>query len=86
VNSAATPPRFPAIKMLRRLGNIPIGDPIRLAAMYEARARDCLAQSTWHGEGQNPAAGEIFRSAYEIDMQKAKAVLAAAAKEPEDAA
>ena len=71
--------RFPAIELLRRLGDLPLDDPIRMAAMYEARARHSLALARSSASSGHVAAAEIFTRQYTEDMAKARAVLAAAA-------
>jgi hypothetical protein len=74
-NVAHSAPRFPATEMLRRLGNLPLGDPIRTAAMYEARARDCLTESLWNARAGHARAAWIFRRDFEHDMAQARETL-----------
>ena len=82
-----TPSRFPATAMLRQLGDLPLGDPIRTAAMFEARARDSLAEAQWNGRASYARAAWVFRLQFEDDMERAREILAeAAAEEAADAA
>jgi hypothetical protein len=80
-------PRYPAIKMLRKFPDVPIGDPLRTAAMFEARARDSLADA--HGEeraGRLESAA-VFLHQHDEDLLLAQQVIeTAVSAEPANAA
>jgi hypothetical protein len=42
------------------------------AAMYQARARDALAESVWHERAGLPAAAAVFRRQHDEDMELAR--------------
>ena len=73
-----SPPLYPAIEMLRRLGDVPSGDPIRVAAICEARGRDCLREAQWHAHIGHDATADTYYRAYKSDMEQARKTLAAA--------
>jgi len=55
--------------------------------MYEARAKDCLAEAQWNARAGHVVAAEIFQRGYEKDMHAARQTLAKALRNrPEVAA
>jgi hypothetical protein len=71
--------RFPAIEMLRQYPDVGVSDPIHRAAMFEARARDCLAEARWNEQAGHAPAAAVFFASYEADMQHSREILEAAA-------
>jgi hypothetical protein len=71
--------RFVAIESLRRYPDLPLSDPVRVAAMWEADARDRLREARWNDLHGNVAAAEAFRSSAATSLRMARAILEAAA-------
>ncbi len=72
--------------MLLRYPDVPIGDPVRKAAMYEARARAALAEAAWHERHGNAQAALVFGDAADRDVRTAREILEATASAEHDVA
>lgn len=72
-----TPLHFPAIELLRHLGDVRVGDPLHIAAMYEARARDALAYARAEERAGRPASAAVFHRQAAEEISRARDVLRA---------
>ena len=79
----AVPPRFVATESLRRYP-VPLGDPVRTAAMWEADARDRFLDARWHELHGNASAAEVFRMSAARSLRIARETLEAAAGGEDD--
>lgn len=70
-------PRFPAMELLRVAGDVEIGDPLHTAAMYEARARDALADARAEERAGRAASAVVFHRQVAEDISRAREVLRA---------
>jgi hypothetical protein len=68
---------FPAIELLYQLADVRIGDPLHTAAMYEARAKDALANARAEERAGRAASAAVFHRQVTEDIARARDVLRA---------
>lgn len=61
--------------MLRRLGDLPLSDPVCTAAMLECRARDALREARVEETAGRAEAARVFYRQFTEDMAAARRVL-----------
>lgn len=75
---------MPATTLLRRFPDVSPNDPLRIASMYEHRARDAERDAAIERRAGRLESAEIFERMRDADLQHARAILEMAAAD-EDA-